>query len=112
MITAREKRLILCLHDVSPCDFDRVREIDEFYQQFDVGADYAMLVVPDYQRRWYIEDFPAFISWLKRTRPRWCRDTAAWLLSSRYDTLRVARTCNEARLRAPWRRRVCRHYRV
>ena len=60
-----EKRLILCLHDVSPRDFERVREIDKFYADIGVGPNYAMLVVPNFWRRWNLEKHAAFCEWLR-----------------------------------------------
>lgn len=65
MFPRQNKRLILCLHDVSPRDFDRVREIDRFFHEIGIGANYAMLVIPDFEGRWRIEHHPDFLSWLK-----------------------------------------------
>lgn len=60
-----QKRLILCLHDVTPKHFDRVREIDAFYREIGAGARYAMLVVPNFDGEWPLQDHPEFLAWLK-----------------------------------------------
>lgn len=60
------RRLIACLHDVSPRDFDRIVEIDRFYDEIGIGSNYAMLVVPDFWGAWSLEDYPDFIAWLKQ----------------------------------------------
>lgn len=65
MPVAETRQLIACLHDVSPRDFERLKEIDRFYAAIGVGASYAMLVVPNFWRRWPLEEHPAFLEWLK-----------------------------------------------
>jgi predicted deacetylase len=60
-----EKRLILCLHDVSPRDFNRILEIDRFYEDVGAGANYAMLLVPNFWNEWPVEKHREFISWLR-----------------------------------------------
>lgn len=64
-LSSRDKRLILCLHDVSPMSFRRIREIDEFYEEIGAGARYAMLVVPNFGGEWSLSDHPEFVNWLK-----------------------------------------------
>lgn len=60
-----EKRLIACLHDVSPRDFERIQEIDRFYEEVGVGARYAMLLVPNFWNEWPAQEHREFVSWLR-----------------------------------------------
>lgn len=65
MMQNQNGRLLACLHDVTPRDFDRIVEIDRFYEEIGVGSNYAMLVVPDFWSKWPLERNPAFVEWLK-----------------------------------------------
>jgi predicted deacetylase len=59
------KKLLFSLHDVTPRHFDRLRRIDKFLDETGIGSRYAMLVVPDFWKKWPIEAFPEFGSWLR-----------------------------------------------
>lgn len=59
------KKLLFSLHDVTPRHFDRLLLIDKFLDEAGIGNRYAMLVVPDFWKKWPIEAFPEFRSWLK-----------------------------------------------
>ena len=62
--TARD-RLLASVHDASPCEFSRLRRIDQFLAEVGIGARYALLVVPDFHRRWPLADHPGFVAWLR-----------------------------------------------
>ncbi len=59
------KKLLFSVHDVSPRHFDRLRRIDKFLDDVGLANRYAMLVVPDFWKKWPIEGFPEFQSWLR-----------------------------------------------
>lgn len=65
MDNTRGRLLIACLHDVSPRDFTRIEEIDQFYEEVGVRANYAMLVVPNFWGQWALDKHPRFVDWLK-----------------------------------------------
>lgn len=65
MSPGRDRRVIACLHDVSPRSFSRILEIDRFYAEVGVGSNYAMLVVPNFHGEWSLEEHPEFVDWLK-----------------------------------------------
>jgi predicted deacetylase len=60
-----QRRVIACLHDVTPRDFERIVEIDRFYEEIGIGPTYAMLVVPNFWGAWPLEKYPAFVDWLR-----------------------------------------------
>jgi predicted deacetylase len=59
------KKVLTCVHDVTPLHFARLRAIDSFLCESGVKSHYSMLVVPDYWRQWPLQDHPEFVSWLK-----------------------------------------------
>ena len=60
-----DRRLLVCLHDVSPRHDQRVREIDSFLRDLGVGARYTMLVVPDFWADAPITPGTPFADWLR-----------------------------------------------
>lgn len=65
MTNASRRLLLASLHDVTPRDFSRIVEIDRFYEEVGVGANYAMLVVPDFWGAWPLDKYAGFADWLK-----------------------------------------------
>jgi len=68
--TETRHSLIACVHDVSPTNFERLIEIDRFYERVGVGSHYAMLVVPDFGGQCRLSEFPEFCSWLRQKAAR------------------------------------------
>ncbi|MBY0422143.1 MAG: polysaccharide deacetylase family protein, partial [Parvularculaceae bacterium] len=63
--SGQEKRLLASVHDVSPREFGRLRDIDRFFEEVGVGPRYAMLVVPNFWREWPIAAHRDFVAWLR-----------------------------------------------
>ncbi len=60
------KRLLLCVHDVTPRHFERLQQLDALFKASGLGGRYSMLVVPDFWRAWPLQEHPAFVAWLRQ----------------------------------------------
>ncbi len=58
------KQILVSLHDVTPAMFDRSRQLTDMIMKR-TGANFTMLVVPDYHSGGRIDKFPEFCSWLR-----------------------------------------------
>lgn len=59
------KKILVCVHDVTPRHTDRLRRIDDLLVKHGVGARYSMLVVPNFWHQWPIGEDAAFGTWLR-----------------------------------------------
>jgi hypothetical protein len=59
------KRLLLCVHDVTPRHFERLQQLDALFRANGLAGRYSMLVVPDFWHRWPLQEHPAFVAWLR-----------------------------------------------
>jgi hypothetical protein len=60
------KRLLLCVHDVTPRHFARLQQLDALFKANGLGGRYSMLVVPDFWHAWPLQEHPAFVAWLRQ----------------------------------------------
>lgn len=58
------KKILVSLHDVTPVMFDRSRQLTDMIMRR-TGADFTMLVVPDFHSQGRIDRHPEFCSWLR-----------------------------------------------
>jgi predicted deacetylase len=62
---AKARRVLVCVHDVTPRHAERLVRIDAMLAELGVGARYSMLVVPDFWGAWPLADHPEFVRWLR-----------------------------------------------
>lgn len=62
------KRIVVCVHDVSPKHWERLIRIDAFLSDLGLAGRYSMLVVPDFWGEWPLADHPDFCAWLRARR--------------------------------------------
>ncbi|RMD89878.1 MAG: DUF2334 domain-containing protein [Alphaproteobacteria bacterium] len=62
---ARDRRILVSLHDVTPAHFARLRDIVATLERIGVGSRFAMLVVPDFWSRWPLPAHRSFVDWLR-----------------------------------------------
>jgi predicted deacetylase len=58
------KKILVSLHDVTPVMFERSKALVSLIMQR-AGANFTMLVVPDFHNSGRIDRFPDFCSWLR-----------------------------------------------
>lgn len=59
------RQTLISIHDVSPRHFERVRQIVDIFHELGLENRFSMLVVPDFWKKWPLEDHPEFCDWLK-----------------------------------------------